>query len=323
MRLEEGWRPRTLESVLGPSHGRFFGEGYRGVRHKLHIAPAGTEGENVGWLAQVTYPTGWSRDEDGKSRRPHLSTVDAVVLPLMALSSLGRRDDAATKYERAYVSRIDLRAGDVPWLDLDAVPVSLHREESEAPMQGRGVQRFRTTTGNLGASIWIVNESPPGCPRLARGELIAADVRGVYDDLYRSTQVNSTLTAYEPERGRLIATHHFDPGGPPSRHHTGIESGFWPALSVVDYLVTLGQLSQALIQLRHGGGRAGTLWMRRMTIRFERSPEALPAIFESSMTIDRDHLIERHGRRYRNIVIDARTSNGVHIEARLAHEETR
>ncbi|WP_419956915.1 AvrD family protein [Rathayibacter iranicus] len=79
-------------------------------------------------MARVVYLTGWSQDEQGKSRQPHLGTIDAVVLPLMALSAQGRRDVEGTRYEHAYVSQIDVRAGSAPWLDLEAetqLPVTM------------------------------------------------------------------------------------------------------------------------------------------------------------------------------------------------------
>lgn len=144
MKLQSRWQPRTLEDVLGPSQGRFFGDGYRGVRHVLETAPETTEHAGAEWLARVSYPPNWSKDEAGISRRPHLSTVDAVVLPLKALDALDVEESDPSRLTTAHVSRIDLRAGSEPWFELDSVPLSIRRSETdESPADSAGTSAVR------------------------------------------------------------------------------------------------------------------------------------------------------------------------------------
>lgn len=319
MMIQEAWRRRSLESVLGRADGRFFGHGYRGVRHALSVSPDEARDQ---WVATVSYPPSWSRDADGRRRRPHLSTVDAVVLPLMALGLSAERSGSAAKLDHAYVSRIDLRAGTVPWLELDSVPVSLCTRQSADATPGQGEECFDAVTGNMRASLAITSPRPADRCSGSRAPADPPCSLGVYGGLYKDTHVESILTDYEGEPGRLTAVHRFsaEEEAPEACDH-GIEGAYWPALSVVDYLVTMGQMAQALIQLRHGDARSGTLWMRRMTICLERPPESLPVQIDSTMTMHRDRLIDRLGHRYRDIVVTAQTSSRVRVDAYLAHEE--
>lgn len=138
------------------------------------------------------------------------------------------------------------------------------------------------------------------------------------------TDSHSVLTGYEPEHLRLTRTHHFHSAGLASEAGlVGLEADYWPALTAVDYLVTMGQMAQALIELRRGAGRSGTLWMRSVSIRLADTPQPLPAAIDSSMSAIRDKLIERGDHHYRDIAVEATTSNRVHVNARLALEEAR
>ncbi len=309
MSITEDWVSTPLEEVLGPAQGRFFGGGYRDVRHRVGtIRPTGAD--TVELSAHVSYPPGWSLDDTGRSREPHLSTIDAVVVPLLALGHLG---ESVT----SRVSRVDLRAGSRPWTDLEDVPAQLVRERSVHEQDGEK-RCFRATVGNIRAFL----------------EIAAADQRndrysvgtfpGIYSGLYRLTRSKTELADYDPETGCLRALHHFEvQDGAPARALSGIEADYWPCVCVIDYLVVMGQLAQALIELRHGVGRAGGLWMRRMSISLGNVPASLPMRLESSMSLTRDKLIDRNGRRYRDIAVESCTSTGVRVSALLAQEETR
>ncbi|MBU8580068.1 AvrD family protein, partial [Brevibacterium luteolum] len=115
----DGWHPISLEDALGPASGRYFGAEYRHVHHELRDLRVAEELTAQG---TVRYPSGWSMAEDGRERTPHLSTIDAVTLPLIAL------DAAGACSSNQYVSRIVLRAGSRPWFALDGVPVKMQLE---------------------------------------------------------------------------------------------------------------------------------------------------------------------------------------------------
>jgi hypothetical protein len=302
---------RTLEDALGPASRRYFGSGYKNVEHALRRETETSGGDGFHGLARLTYPPGWSQN-NGLEREPHLSTIDAVVLPLMALEEQMQAGDEQTRLGTHFVSRIDLRAGDAPWLDLAAVPVSVTSIEREATSLD-----FIGVTGNIRARLAL---APSGISSrkatVAEGRTMARS--STYTNLYRTNSSNSRLTEFDGEAGRLTASHSFETSSDEVPAPESIEGSFWPAVTVVDYLVTMGQLAQALISLRHGVARSGTLWMRRMTISVPASPVPMPADLETRTVATRDRAVDRGGRRYRDVVIDSRASNGVQVVASLA-----
>ncbi|WP_353653992.1 AvrD family protein [Arthrobacter sp. JUb115] len=102
----------------------------------------------------------------------------------------------------------------------------------------------------------------------------------------------------------------------------GIESAYWPSLTAVDYLVLMGQLSQALLELRYQAGRSGTLWMRSVSLSTSSRPQPLDQSMTSAMTIVRDKYFQRAGRKIRDIAVEAVTSSGALLRADLAYEES-
>ncbi|WP_428830934.1 AvrD family protein [Brevibacterium picturae] len=116
-----------MDELLGPACGRLFGSGYRRVQHEFFAEPYQDEVKSMALTARVVYPHDWSLGSDGGARRPHLSTIDAVVLALMVLSRSARGRPWA---RHAHVRRVVLRAGPEPWFQFSAVPLRLRRAPS-------------------------------------------------------------------------------------------------------------------------------------------------------------------------------------------------
>lgn len=306
--------PGSLDELLGSADRRFFGSGYRRVRHELLHSSSVEGDECVALTSRVDYPDDWSLGPSGEARSPHLSTIDAVVLSMMALS---RTDPAAARTHSARVVRAELRAGSEPWLDLSDVPVRIQRSSIGPSDADDARELVEAKVGNIRSTITI---SRSVADAHADADAVPVDEsEDVYGGLYRRTTAESTLLAYEPEKHQVTARHSFSSDAREAA--VGIEGAFWPALTVVDHLVTMGQLAQALIQLRHGNARAGGLWMRKVAIELPQAPEPLPAEMTSVMVIDRDRSVELRGHRYRNIVVKARTSSDVSVTAHLAKED--
>ena len=72
----------SIDDYLGPAAGRFFGSGYRRVAYRLH----GTDttqhaaGERLRATAEIAYPTDWSKKATATALKPHLSTIDALIV---------------------------------------------------------------------------------------------------------------------------------------------------------------------------------------------------------------------------------------------------
>lgn len=300
--------PVSLEALLGPAHGRFFGAGYRAIRYSWDssMESAGPQAEAV---ARVAYPTRWSTDGDGSVHQPHLSSVDAVVLPLLLMERLAspqqRRD-----LGRLYVASVDLRAGASPWLALDAVPVRYTVEDAEARCRLMGVAgniRFNTTL--LAGAAQPESKAPIAVP----------SAPSVYGGLFQKTRIRSTVSVRKAE---LHGSHLLDSDDALSPA-PGIGASQWPAPTVIDYLITMGQLTQALVYESAGTTRseAGPLWMRTMAIDIHEPPSSLPTGFDTATRVLRDRVLERAGQRIHDVMVESVATSGVHARSTLAYKE--
>jgi Pseudomonas avirulence D protein (AvrD) len=296
----DGFEP--IERVLGPARSRYFGAGYRGVRYRVNPDPAAHRGAAS---AIVDYPELWSVDGSGRARSPHLSSVDAVVLPLMLVEATSTQDELEI-LRQLFVASIDLRAGTEPWPRLDDVPL-----EVTTARMGNGL-RVQGRVGNIRVSIDLTLGSAPPHP--------SGDA-SVYGGLFQTTSCETSVGAMA-EHGRLDSRHRVRYAVEP-RYASGVEADWWPGLTMIDCLVALGQLSQALVFATAGVSRAaaGTLWMRTMRIR-----RTIPAFeptdaFTSSATIARDRVLGRLAGRVHDVEVVAETSTGVSARSCVAYAE--
>jgi hypothetical protein len=303
--------PASLESLLGPAGGRYFGAGYRAVRYSYESAAWGGT-SRVEAVGRVAYPATWSTANDGSVRQPHLSSVDAVVLPLLALEREAppRQRQAL---DRLYVASIDLRAGASPWIELNAVPVRYTVAATDAQCRLTGVSgniRFNTTLSAAGTRPIRDESGPP------------PDLPSVYGGLFQNTRTRSTVSDLDLTAVELRGSHLFDTDDvfPPA---PGIGASLWPAPTVIDYLVTMGQLTQALVYESAGTTRskAGPLWMRTMTIEIVQPPERLPVAFETITRVKRDRIVTRAGERIHDVLVESSATSGVRARSTLAYKE--
>jgi len=315
--MPDGLRARaltSLEDLLGPSEGRYFAAGYRGVEHT--IAPPGPRATDGGVLtatATARYPRDWSTDASGRPRTPHLSSVDAVIL--MALAFEGTLGAGAGARGR-WIRDVELHAGTEPWWGLDAVPVTAGPEVTDEGVQYRG------KVGNIRAVVRLSDDdraATAGAPGTAVGP--GGEAPSVYGDEYRRTTCTTRVHPVDHGSHSVQAVHDFSHDARPEpAAPAGIESAYHPALTVVDYLVTMGQLTQVLVYELAGTGRTavGNLWMRSLRILGVPRPAPLPTTLTTTTTLVRDRLVPRAGEGVHDVLVSSESSNGVHAEARLA-----
>lgn len=301
-----------LESLLGPAQGRYFGAGYRTVRYSIQSA-ASLEPMGIEAIGRAVYPSHWSTDGRGSARAAHLSSVDAVILPLVAAEHLASPQERQG-LARCRVTSIDLRAGTSPWLALDAVPVEL-------ALDGAGMERrLSGMTGNIRLNITLTAAGGQHEPKVGAW---TADGPSVYAGLLQLTHTQTTVRDLNATAGELYGSHavSFADALTPS---AGLEALWWPAPTVIDYLVTMGQLTQALVYASAGTTRsdAGPLWMRTMKIEIDTLPSRLPSHFDTTTRILRDRVLKRAGERVHDVAVESVATSGVRARATLAYKET-
>ncbi|WP_284983516.1 AvrD family protein [Arthrobacter sp. efr-133-TYG-118] len=306
-----------IEEALGPANGRYFAAGYRRVSHLVGASGRRRPGHPLEAVGSVVYPQDWSTNPDGGARVAHLSSVDAIVLPLVLLEQSDPVDFPGV-LGNCWVQCVDLRSGSVPWLELDRVPLAV-----EIDVYGHTLV-VAAVVGNIRARLTLSTQNATGD---ARRETEWSPPAGstVYGGLYRNTVSRTLLTAYKATHQTLSAEHEFSSPASDARTPGGLESVFWPALTAVDYLVTMGQLTQVAIyeSAQTSRSAAGNLWMRTMQLRLPSPPTRVPASLHTSTRLVRDRTLARTGRQLHDVLVDSMASSGVTARAALAYEEAR
>lgn len=302
--------PVELDALLGDAGGRYFGSGYRRVRYG---SPADVEFRHDGTLranVAVRYPAGWSTGAGGAPRAPHLSTLDAVILPIIVFDRVISELGSSTG--KLHVAAARLRSGPVPWTDLASVPVAVSVNGNEA-----GPWEITGTVGNMKVLIRL-----QGSLDLRKRPTIEplAPAATVYGGAFRHAMTSSRLMRFEPDSRTLIGEHRTRWDAKHSRIETeGVESAWRPALTVIDHLAVMGQMAQSVIALSADSSREsmGTLWMRAVDIETAEEPAAAPVTWMSRMTLVRDRELRSDG--VHDVRVQSTASTGVIVRASLAY----
>ncbi|WP_051385836.1 AvrD family protein [Actinokineospora inagensis] len=311
-----------IEEVLGPAAGRFFGAGYRRADYTVaDVVLPGTPDEDATAVVDMTYPADWSRKKTGVDLRPHLSSVDILVLGAQLaeahLASALGLDGAAG--ERMWLRKAVLRAGLTPQEDLIGLPASARRVAAEPVGPGLVVSVVDTQVGAMRARLEIEHDASNGPARPGRHASID-DVLGPAADRYFGTGFQT--------RGQLLddvevtadaATASVGVDG--DRAWTGLGAGYGPGVSFVDCFVVCLQLAQVLMYRmdRVARGESNTLWMLNTTLSAARAARPWERRMPARTAIRGSHLLAVRGGTWRNVDIDGELG-GVELRSSLAHE---
>ena len=124
----------SIDDILGPREKRFFGAGFRKVSHQIRDIEIGdNEGEGyVKAKVSVLYPNDWSKKSKDIELRPHLSSIDALVLSVQ-LNEIY----LSTKYglgehqrRKMWLRHFVMKAGATAQTDLNEFGVSMRHLET-------------------------------------------------------------------------------------------------------------------------------------------------------------------------------------------------
>lgn len=322
----------SVDDYLGPGEKRFFGSGYRRVRHQVTDLTVTTDGEGEGEpgvsaTVTVEYPHDWST-KGGVDMRPHLSSVDILVLGAQLseayLTHVRGLDDADRR--SSWLRSVRLRAGLEPQEDLVGLPAtaSLRQVHPVPGDPGRAVSIFDTRVGAMRARCEI--EHPVGdewsgqasYPRI--DDVLGPPAARHYGDGFKAKRplvqgVDVDLDALAA-RASVVA----ETVGAIGTVTAGLEGEHQPSLAMVDCFVTNLQLAQVLMYELDGIARADshTLWMLRtaMTATSPQRPWTGPVPATTAVT--GKQLLPVGDRSYRTVDITG-GCGGVDLRASLAH----
>jgi hypothetical protein len=280
--LRETLSFESIDDYLGPTSSRFFGSGYRSVDYAVDdIELGGVElGGTADGLPSLTagigirYPVGWSTKTEGIDLRPHLSTIDVLILAVRAAEFLARHHHGLDSGQRArtWLRRVDIKAPTTPVEErLDKITVTAKHTRT-MPLSEAGDHRVASTydcrVATMRARVELVHE--PG------GPIAATEPRTGFGSGYPGLYGNGfhhqwqTIDEVVVDVAGQLAEAEVTIGTTADRPAVagGPESADGPVVSMVDGFAVALQLGQVLLYEADRMTRAesNTLWMRHTTI---------------------------------------------------------
>jgi hypothetical protein len=325
----------SIDDYLGPSETRFFSRGYQRAQYDVRdvaVTPADAPDAGVRAVVDVGYPADWSRKKDGTDLRPHLSTVDALVLGVQ-LAELhlahGYGLDALTR-TRMRLHKVVLRAGGAPQEELADIPLAarLVGTEAVAGQPDRYLSVHDCTVGNLRVRTEIEHEivtravvesrHPTLEHALGNGE------RRFWGEGFKRRRHFISDVSVDMDELSAQADVHFAPEDEPARE--GLGGAHQPTVSLVDAFVVNLQLVQVLMYELDGVRRAesNTLWMMQTVLsRAAPGPVELPEHPDRSRlaraVLTGKRLLPLRGGIWRSVEVKAELA-GVGLRCGFAHE---
>lgn len=295
----------SIDDYLGPSARRFFGSGYRRVNYTVsNVTLTERETGPAGMTAVIgiRYPVDWSSKATG-DLRPHLSTIDVLILAVRAAEFLTSRAHGHDARQRTgtWVRRVDIKAPSAPVEDhLDEVVVTAKPLRGAPDEDGLVASTFDCRIATMRARVELMHE--PGTPRPGGDPHTAfgAGYPGLYGTGFQQQwqAVRDVMLDVRAQRAEGVVTVGSPTGHPALRG--GPESADGPVVSLVDAFAVALQLGQVLLYEtdRTTRGRSNTLWMRHTTItagapptrRAEASFPTFATLEDSSLLRTGDHI---------------------------------
>ena len=312
----------TVDDYLGDGAKRFFSAGYRRVGYTfgpVSVAVHGAADATVATTVGLTYPGDWSKKTAGVDLRPHLSTIDAILLGVqlaeLCVVAAFRPDPAARR--AMWVRRVKIRAGQRPEEDLGALPLGARLRGTADDAAGTvstvdcqvGAMRVRCEVVHSGTAVHAgrTTLSDPDAllgPAAQRyyGTGFARAVHGIENLAVDGLRATGSVRLAQSDADQ------------------GIEGAYRPAATMVDAFATGLQLAQILLYELDAMRRAdsNTLWMRSTTL--EVTDPRLPAadLLPLTTTLANTALIDMDGGRWRTADIGTDLA-GITFTCAVAH----
>ncbi|MEV4412772.1 AvrD family protein [Catellatospora sp. NPDC049609] len=319
----------SIDDYLGAGERRFFSRGYQRARYGIRDldANAAASGPQVTARVDVSYPSDWST-KDGVDQRPHLSTIDALVLAvqLAEVHLAAGQGLAAADRSAAVLRKAVLRAGGAPQEELTGIALAARLVEQRLADAGV-LSVYDCTVGGFRVRCEI--EHPVG-----RGAVAAPDGTGpeavlgaaehrFYGSGFTRRRHHIRSVSVDMDTLTARAAVHFDAEAGVAAH--GVGGARQPSVELVDTFVVSLQLAQVLMYELDGltRGASNTLWMMQTVLVAPPTPLPLPdradLALPATVTLANARLLPLRGGTWRSVDIEGELA-GITLRCMFAHE---
>jgi hypothetical protein len=320
---------------LGPGEKRFFGSGYKRVGQCLSgIRTDGSSepGALVTARAGLNYPQDWSRKGAGSQLRPHLSSIDALVLAaqLAEIQLNHSRALTAEQQRHTWLCSTEVRAGTQPHEDLSDFPVLAQLRGTEDGRLPGGPLRshYDCRIGSLKVRCTFEHAPGDGGRRnrpetvYATGDEALGPARNRhYGDGYKARRNFAEDVAVDLSAQRVRARQHVVPEPGDDEATWGAEAAYAPSVSQVDCMISIAQLAQVLLYNQDDLPRSSsnTLWMRRILIEADSPLRPFDGPIDAMAYTTKTRLLSMSDGLWRCSELAVDDFGGIHGSCSIAH----
>ncbi|MBL0888363.1 AvrD family protein [Myceligenerans indicum] len=294
----------SVDDYLGPAEGRFFGAGYR--RSELDLSGTAARHDGVTGQLSVTYPQDWSRKKVGVDLRPHLSTVDGLVVAAQLTEALLTLRHGLTPSQRTRMRlvKVTIQAGTEPDEDLGALPVAAELKRTTA-QDGSAVSVVNCTVGRMRLRCRVTHPSSPVQETTSARpvpDVLGDPGRRYWGEGYRSG--HQSVLNVTADVTNLRATADISTTGIAGDVDLGL-GGPPDPVTFIDEFVSALQAFQILLYELDGLSRSesNTLWMQQTTLTYD--PDSSQDPGGLSVEVVESDLLELPNGTWRNLTFEA------------------
>lgn len=249
-----------IDDALGPAAQRYFGEGFKRTRYAISVSYQADSAEG---FVQVMYQQNWSSKTTDKVRKPHLSTLDAVLISGQVSCALLRRRYPLSQpdCQQAWIRALEIKAGHLSYEDLAAVPLQAKLMSSAAADDSLFgyLTRLQVKLGEMVVELVIDHA-------LSEQATVLTDTDHYFSDGYRQRQCQLQQLQFEPGQLTLTAQLSLQTGS--ALPADGVMGAYPRCLLAIELLTAFAQLAQALMYQMDNLSRDQTnnLWMRQVSL---------------------------------------------------------
>jgi hypothetical protein len=319
----------SIDEILGPNTHRFFGQGFRRVSHQIRdIEIAHRDGRGrLTATGSIAYPGDWSVKATAGELRPHLSSIDALVLSVqlseLYISARYGLDDGHRR--KMWLRGFTMRAGSAAETSLDDIKIEIDHVETKIAAESL-CGNYSRLDARVGAILVSANiEHHVDELRFPRGtfmraeELLGPAPSRYYGDGFKLPVQRLEHVFVDVEKLTARALVRVE-GCTGERFPQGIGAHYWPSLSALDCMITIAQLAQGLLYKLDGleRGRTNNLWMREIVLEAN-TPYQACNTFVATTTIEKTRVFKKRTEVWRTAEMTG-YYQGITVRFSVAHQ---
>jgi hypothetical protein len=287
----------SIDDLLGNSDERFFGSGYRRVKYSWGGLTEPEQTEFLKSRAAVTYPKDWSRKND-IDQKPHLSTIDAIILGIKATKQLMLQSSEVT-HDEYRLCKIDVKAGTVSSEISDDIEITCFNPDYDKSRTHENKElNYRATVGNLTVTMKYIRD-------LYCSQSNEEESHRYWGSGFHKVAVQ--LRQLETDNAKAKAIMHVIPD---DDRRSDFHDRNMP-ISIIDVFVAALQLGQVLVYNIDHISRAdsNTMWMRNTSIITTNTAYDTGDGLPISVSVEKATILSQKGKFWRTARIRAQVGN--------------